>query len=425
MALNLSALRKPVNRQVIDPSTGLIREEWGLYFQQLNEHLNAAVGELGADPAPSDAQYIVGAANGTLTAERVATDTATVDVDLGTAAQAKWNVLEVPGIDAAGMVARTGAANYEARTITAPAAGITVSNGDGVSGNPTLVLANDLAAVEALSGTGIARRTGADAWSVGTQVATAEIGDDAVTYAKMQNAPSAGVIGAAAAGDYGHKTLSEVLDFIGSAAQGDILYRGASAWERLEAGTANHFLQTGGAGANPQYTGSLVLLSVGVLSAVATLDLILTAYAAYRGFKIFATLLPATDATALYARLSTNGGASYEATGYSWAESFANDSPASGGAGSGSANQIELGGSIGNATTEGVDVELTMLDNFSTARNPRVTAITVKRTSSATPLTAVAFHGGAREAAQDADALRLLFSTGNIASGKYALYGIL
>lgn len=48
-------------------------------------------------------------------------------------------------------------------------------------------------------------------------------------------------------------TLSEALDFIGSAAQGDILYRDASAWARLPAGTSGQFLQTQGAAANPQW----------------------------------------------------------------------------------------------------------------------------------------------------------------------------
>lgn len=46
-------------------------------------------------------------------------------------------------------------------------------------------------------------------------------------------------------------TFSEVLDFVGSAAQGDILYRGSSGWARLPAGTAGYALQTQGPGANP------------------------------------------------------------------------------------------------------------------------------------------------------------------------------
>jgi hypothetical protein len=46
-------------------------------------------------------------------------------------------------------------------------------------------------------------------------------------------------------------TLSEILDFVGSAAQGDILYRGASSWTRLGAGTNGQFLKTQGTGANP------------------------------------------------------------------------------------------------------------------------------------------------------------------------------
>lgn len=65
----------------------------------------------------------------------------------------------ISGFASTGIIARTAAGAYAFRTLTAPAAGITVSNGNGVSGNPTLALANDLAAIEGLSTTGIVRRT--------------------------------------------------------------------------------------------------------------------------------------------------------------------------------------------------------------------------------------------------------------------------
>lgn len=43
---------------------------------------------------------------------------------------------------------------------------------------------------------------------------------------------------------------------IASEAQGDVLYRNASAWVRLPAGVSGQFLQTQGAGANPQWAAS-------------------------------------------------------------------------------------------------------------------------------------------------------------------------
>lgn len=83
-----------------------------------------------------------------------------------------------------GLWSITGAGTGSVRTLTGPAAGITVTNGGGVAGNPTLALANDLAAVEGLASTGIARRTGTDAWSVGTAVANSELATMAANTVK-------------------------------------------------------------------------------------------------------------------------------------------------------------------------------------------------------------------------------------------------
>jgi hypothetical protein len=93
----------------------------------------------------------------------------------------------VAGLSTTGLIVRTGSGTATTRSLAAPAAGFTITNSDGVSGNPTFVLANDLAALEALATTGLVRRTATSTWSAGTTVATAEIADDAVTYAKIQN----------------------------------------------------------------------------------------------------------------------------------------------------------------------------------------------------------------------------------------------
>lgn len=85
-------------------------------------------------------------------------------------------------------------------------------------------------------------------------VGTAQVDDDAVTYAKMQNiSATSRILGraTAGAGNPEELTLSQMLDFIGSAAQGDILFRGSTGWARLAAGTSGQFLQTQGGGANP------------------------------------------------------------------------------------------------------------------------------------------------------------------------------
>jgi hypothetical protein len=72
-----------------------------------------------------------------------------------------------------GIAVRTTTDTWAQRSLTAPAAGITISNNDGVAGNPTFALANDLSALEGLAGTGIAVRTTTDTWAQRTITGTA------------------------------------------------------------------------------------------------------------------------------------------------------------------------------------------------------------------------------------------------------------
>lgn len=106
-----------------------------------------------------------------------------------------------------------------------------------LSGNQTITLSGDV--------------TGSGATGI-----TATIANDAVTYAKQQNVTATSrIIGrkTAGAGDPEELTFSEVLDFVSSAAQGDILYRNATAWVRLAAGADGDVLTTHGASTNPTW----------------------------------------------------------------------------------------------------------------------------------------------------------------------------
>ena len=76
---------------------------------------------------------------------------------------------------------------------------------------------------------------------------------DTIALTRIENIDTDRLIGRDTAGTGSPEviTLSQALDFVGSAAQGDILYRGASTWTRLAAGTRGRYLQTRGASADP------------------------------------------------------------------------------------------------------------------------------------------------------------------------------
>lgn len=81
--------------------------------------------------------------------------------------------------------------------------------------------------------------------TVSSSGATWTVDNNVITYAKMQDvSATARILGrkTAAAGDVEECTLSEVLDMVGSAANGDILYRSGGTWTRLGVGTNGYVL---------------------------------------------------------------------------------------------------------------------------------------------------------------------------------------
>lgn len=256
MALDYSTLTKPVNPQVVDPATGRMREEWQNYFDRLTTRLNAAVGALGADFAPVDPEYLVGAANAALSAERVVTDSTSITWDLTVAGQAKAKRAALTG-DV------TASADSNATTIAADA------------------------------------------------VTTAKIINDAVTYAKMQNVSATSrFLGriTAGAGDAEELTGTQattLLDTFTSGLKGLVPASGG--------GTAN-FLRADGTFAAPSTTPSLTVIQTGSLSGSSAIT-ITSIPATYRYLVLIWTGASfSADSRFPVVQFSTDNGSTYDTT---------------------------------------------------------------------------------------------------------------
>ena len=177
--------------------------------------------------------------------------------------------------------------------------------------------------------------------------------------------------------------------------------------------------------ANLSRSGGLQLLNSGTVTSAATLDIVLTSYTGYRGLMIHLSgFLPATDAVDLWVRFSTDGGSAFDAgaADYHYAGTRQTNS-ATANFGSGGAAQIVVIGNaeIGNVSNEGVNATFEMLNQTSTAFWSRIRWQAACATGGGSISHASAV--GLRAAAQDTDAIRFLFSSGNIATGSWALYG--
>jgi hypothetical protein len=177
-------------------------------------------------------------------------------------------------------------------------------------------------------------------------------------------------------------------------------------------------------GTSWRITSGQQLLATGTAAAAATMDIVLTSYTTFRGLIIeLYGVVPATDAADLQIQFSTNGGGAYIASGYNYAltnnieGTLANE-------GSGSTTFIKLANNIGSQANEGYYGTVKLLNQASTTFWPRVTFAGYHMDDTATPAGNHSLGGGANETAQDVDAVRFLFSAGNITAASYALYGL-
>lgn len=251
----------------------------------------AVVAGGGGGGAPSDADYLVRTANGSLSAERVVTDTATIAFDWATAGQARASIVT----------------NSVGNTQLRQGGALSLI---GRSANST----GNVADIAATAASGAVLRENGSTIGFGT-IATAGIADSAVTYAKVQNVSAtdrllgrstagAGVVEEVTCTAFGRSLIddvdaatarttlglaigtnvqafaSQLSDLAGTTrTKGNIIAANGTAWTTVGVGTDGQFLQadsassagvrwaTGGGGGAPTTVDYLVRTADAGLSA--------------------------------------------------------------------------------------------------------------------------------------------------------------
>lgn len=171
--------------------------------------------------------------------------------------------------------------------------------------------------------------------------------------------------------------------------------------------------------------GAMVLIQTQAASNSATIDFTTGINSTYRRYMILIdSLVPQTDATTLFMRVSEDAGANWKAglSDYTWG--IVNVS-ATAEAQSGDAADSEMeitGASAGTGTGESLDAEVTFT-------NPAGAVLYKKfrwnaSLYSSAPATLAVEGNGVYLSANAINGVRFLMSSGNIVSGSFSLYGI-
>lgn len=154
-----------------------------------------------------------------------------------------------------------------------------------------------------------------------------------------------------------------------------------------------------------------------VTSATATVDFALSG--SYKKYRIIYVAVPDTDAVNLSGRFSTDGGSSYADSAYQIARSITYSSEAY--AKSESADRLILSVSTGSAANEEIAGECRVLYPHDASKNTFFENEAVNDQSTRFEYISSV---GEYESESDVTHLRLFFSTGNIESGVFHLYGV-
>lgn len=163
----------------------------------------------------------------------------------------------------------------------------------------------------------------------------------------------------------------------------------------------------------------------GTLSSAATLDItgLSDVYAAY--LLVFDDLVPATDNVGFWLRTDSDAGASFDAGASDYAYAWHNVTEAGASAGSGSSGDTKIAffGNAGTGAAEQISGRIMLFNPMKGGQRPKIAWEIAYRDKD----NVFRWNAGAGErnsAAATIDAIRLLFSSGNIATMNYTLYGL-
>ena len=173
--------------------------------------------------------------------------------------------------------------------------------------------------------------------------------------------------------------------------------------------------------------GALVLLEQYTASNSASLDFTTCISATYDEYLVeFVNVTPATNGAALWLRVSTDGGLTYDAGAgrYSWGGLFVVNN-ASAGQGSDADTKMMACGSISSTlATGGVCGSLRLLSPGSTSINKQIVSdVGCSSTTNAGKMSTQRYQGAYLQTTA-VNAFQFLMSTGNIATGTIRVYGI-
>ena len=233
--------------------------------------------------------------------------------------------------------------------------------------------------------------------------------------------------GSAAAAD---TTLTALLDRVYGATVGQLIVRGSSAWQALAAGTSGYALVSNGAGAVPSYQavggtggGALILLEQHTASGSASLNFTTAITSSYDDYVIeFVNVLPATNNNNLLARVSTNGGSTWDSSNtYQWTWFYTYHNGSTGTGGNSLDTSMNFGGNQQN-NLFGFNGTVKLYDPLNASLYKQIMLDTGYDNTSGGIIRM--FGTAAYLSATAVNAIQFFYSSGNIASGTIRIYGV-